>query len=85
MANSQSEPRVSAAQATPQLDDEAQTTWLHAARGKIIRARFLEGKTLSGRLLTFDRSTIVLQGSEPAPLLVYKQSIAYLAVDSSEA
>lgn len=66
-----------------QRDDEAESTWLHAARGHIVRARFLEGKTVAGQLLTFDRSTLVLQGSAPTPLLIYKQSIAYLAVDEA--
>lgn len=61
--------------------DEAQMTWLRAARGKIVRVRFLEGKTVTGQLLAFDRSTLVLQGNAPTPLLVYKQSIAYLAAD----
>ena len=61
--------------------DEAQMTWLRAARGRIVRVRFLEGKTVTGQLLAFDRSTLVLQGNAPTPLLVYKQSIAYLAAD----
>ncbi len=67
--------------ASPPDPDEAQMTWLRAARGRIVRVRFLEGKTVTGQLLAFDRSTVVLQGSAPTPLLVYKQSIAYLALD----
>ncbi len=81
MTNIQSDEQAVHALEVARHDDEAQTTWLQAARGKLIRVRFLEGKTLEGQLLAFDQSTLVLQGSGPAPLLVYKQSISYLAVD----
>ncbi len=81
MTNTQSDAQAAPALEAPRHDDEAQTTWLQAARGKLIRVRFLEGKTLEGQLLAFDQGTLVLQGSGSAPLLVYKQSISYLAVD----
>jgi sRNA-binding regulator protein Hfq len=62
-------------------EDDAQTTWLRAAAGRIVRVHFLEGRTLVGQLLAFDQDTLVIQGSGPTPLLVFKQSIAYVAVD----
>ena len=84
MTNIQSDARAVPALDAPRHDDEAQTTWLQAARGKLIRVRFLEGKTLEAQLLAFDQSALVLQGRGPTPLLVYKQSIAYLAVDEPD-
>jgi sRNA-binding regulator protein Hfq len=80
MATNRDDPAL-AARPSSQDADEAQLTWLSAARGKIVRVRFLEGKTVTGQLLAFDRATIVLQGHAPTPLLVYTHSIAYLAVD----
>ena len=80
MAANRDDAELTTTPSTPDAD-EAQMTWLRAARGRIVRVRFLEGKTVTGQLLAFDRSTVVLQGSAPTPLLVYKQSIAYLAVD----
>lgn len=64
---------------------EAQSTWLRTAVGQIIRVHLLEGKTLTGQLLSFDHSSLVLQGSAPTPLLVFKQCIAYLAVEEQSA
>ncbi len=64
---------------------EAQATWLRTATGQIIRVHLLEGKTLVGQLLAFDSSALVLQGSAPTPLLVFKQGIAYLAVEEKGA
>ncbi len=84
MTNTQSDVQAVPALEVAQRDDEAQTTWLQAARGKLIRVRFLEGKTLEGQLLAFDQSTLVLQGRGSAPLLVYQQSIAYLAIDEPD-
>ena len=77
MANSRSVPQSTA---SPDAED-AETTWLHAARGKVVRVRFLSGKTLVGQLLACDPHTLVLQGAAPVPLLVYKHNIEYLAVD----
>ena len=62
-------------------EDAAQFTWLHAATGQIIRVQMLDGKKLIGQLLAFDHAALVVQGSAPTPLLVFKQSIAYLAVE----
>jgi len=84
MTNIQSDAQAAPALEVSQYDDEAQTTWLQAARGKLIRVRFLEGKTLEAQLLAFDQSTLVLQGRGLTPLLVYKQSIAYLAIDEPD-
>jgi sRNA-binding regulator protein Hfq len=81
MANSRSVPQSAA---SPDAED-AETTWLHAARGKVVRVRLLEGKTLVGQLLAFDPHTLVLKGAAPVPLLVYKHNIAYLAVDEPAA
>ena len=81
MTNIQGDAQAVPSQGVSGHDDEAQETWLQAARGKLIRVRFLEGKTLEGQLLAFDQSTLVLQGRGSAPLLVYKQSISYLAID----
>ena len=64
-----------------QQEDDAQTTWLRAAAGRIVRVHFLEGRTLVGQLLASDRDTLVIQGSGATPLLVFKQSIAYVAID----
>jgi sRNA-binding regulator protein Hfq len=64
--------------------DSGEMTWLQAG-GKVVRVRLLDGKTLVGQLLAFDARTLVLQGAAPVPLLVYKQSIAYLAVGESPA
>ena len=85
MANSQSVPPSTASQTASPDADEAETTWLHAARGKVVRVRFLSGKTLAGQLLAFDPHTLVLQGAAPVPLLVYKHSIEYLGVDEPAA
>jgi sRNA-binding regulator protein Hfq len=85
MANSQSVPQSTASQTTSPDADDAETTWLHAARGKVVRVRFLSGKTLAGQLLAFDPHTLVLQGAAPVPLLVYKHSILYLGVDEPAA
>ena len=85
MANSRSVPQSTASQTASPDVDEAETTWLHAARGKVVRARLRDGKTLVGRLLAFDPHTLVLQGAAAVPLLVYKHNIAYLAVDEPAA
>ena len=85
MANSQSVPQSTASQTTSPDADDAETTWLHAARGKVVRVRLLEGKKLVGQLLAFDAYTLVLQGAAPVPLLVYKHSIEYLGVDEPAA
>ena len=85
MANSQSVPQTTATQTASPDADHAETTWLHAARGKVVRVRLREGKTLVGQLLAFDPHTLVIQGATPVPLLVYKHSIAYLAVDEPAA
>ena len=85
MANSQSVPQSTASHTASPDADEAESTWLHAARGKVVRVRLLEGKTLVGQLLAFDPHTLVLQGAAPVPLLVYKHSILYLGVDESAA
>jgi sRNA-binding regulator protein Hfq len=85
MANNRSvHPSTASQTASPDADD-AETTWLHAARGKVVRARLRDGKTLVGRLLAFDPHTLVLQGAAPVPLLVYKHSILYLGVDEPAA
>ena len=85
MANSQSVDQFTASQpASPDADD-AETTWLHAARDKVVRVRFRDGKELVGRLLAFDPHTLVIQGKSPVPFLVYKHSIAYLGVDEPAA
>ncbi len=84
MTNIQGDAQAASAQGVSRHDDEAQTTWLQANRGKLIRVRFLEGKTLEAQLLAFDQSTLVLKGRGPTPLLVYKQSIAYLALDEPD-
>ena len=81
MANSRSVPQSTAAHTASPDADEAQSTWLHAASGKVVRVRLLDGKTLVGQLLAFDPHTLVIQGAAPVPLLVFKHSIAYLAVD----
>jgi sRNA-binding regulator protein Hfq len=81
MANGRSVPQSTAAQTASPDADEAEITWLQAARGKVVRVRFLSGKTLVGQLLAFDPHTLVLQGAAPVPLLVYKHNIEYLAVD----
>jgi sRNA-binding regulator protein Hfq len=85
MANSRSVPQSTASHTASPDADDAETTWLHAARGKVVRVRLLEGKTLVGQLLAFDPHTLVLQGKAPVPLLVYKHNVAYLAVDESAA
>ena len=64
---------------------EARETWLRAASGQIIRVQMLDGKKLVGQLLAFDHAALVLQGSAPAPLLVFTQSIAYLAIEEQAA
>lgn len=66
-------------------EDEAQATWLRTASGQIIRVHLLDGKVLLGQLLAFDHSALVLQGSAPTPLLVFKQCVAYLAVEEQVA
>jgi sRNA-binding regulator protein Hfq len=76
VTSSQGAPQTTASQHA----DDAETTWLQAATGKVVRVRLLDGKTLIGQLLSFDPQTLVVQGAAPVPLLVYKQSIAYLAV-----
>ena len=81
MANNQSVHQSAASQTASSNADEAETTWLHAARGKVVRVRFHSGKTLHGQLLAFDPHTLVLQGAAPVPLLVYKHNVEYLAVD----
>ena len=81
MANSRSVPQSTASQTASPDADEAESTWLHAAKGKVVRARLRDGKTLVGRLLAFDPHTLVLQGAAPVPLLAYKHNIEYLAVD----
>jgi sRNA-binding regulator protein Hfq len=81
MAHSRSVPQTTASQTASPDADDAQITWLHAASGKVVRVRLLDGKTLVGQLLAFDPCTLVIQGAAPVPLLVYKHSIAYLAVD----
>jgi sRNA-binding regulator protein Hfq len=81
MATSQSVPQTTASQAASPDADDAETTWLHAARGHVVRVRFRGGKELVGRLLAFDPHTLVIQGAPPVPFLVYKHSIAYLGVD----
>jgi sRNA-binding regulator protein Hfq len=85
MAHNRSVAQTTASQTTSPDADDAQTTWLHAARGKVVRVRLGDGKTLVGQLLAFDRHTLVIQGAAPVPLLVYKHSIAYLAVDEPAA
>ena len=85
MANSRSIPQSTASHTASPDADDAEATWLHAARGKVVRVRFLSGKTLAGQLLAFDPHTLVIQGAAPVPLLVYKHSIAYLAVDEPAA
>jgi sRNA-binding regulator protein Hfq len=85
MANSRSIPQSTASHTASPDADDAEATWLHAARGKVVRVRLLEGKKLAGHLLAFDSHTLVLQGAAPVPLLVYKHSIAYLAVDEPAA
>ena len=81
MANSRSEPQSTTAHTASPDADEAETTWLHAARGRVVRVRFHSGKILHGQLLAFDPHTLVLQGAAPVPLLVYKHNVEYLAVD----
>ena len=78
MTNSQSVPQT----ASPGSDD-TETTWLHAASGKVVRVRLRDGKTLVGQLLSFDQRTLVVKGAAPVPLLIYKHSILYLAVDEA--
>jgi sRNA-binding regulator protein Hfq len=85
MANNRSVHQSTASQTASADADDAETTWLHAARGKVVRARLRDGKTLVGRLLAFDPHTLVLQGAAPVPLLVYKHSILYLGVDEPAA
>ena len=85
MANNRSVHQSTASQTASPDADEAETTWLHAARGKVVRVRLLEGKTLVGQLLAFDPHTLVIQGAAPVPLLVYKHSILYLGVDEPAA
>ena len=85
MANSRSIPQSTASQTASPDAEDAETTWLHAARGQLVRVRLLEGKELVGQLLAFDRHTLVIQGAAPVPLLVYKHGIAYLAVDEPAA
>ena len=85
MANSRSIPQSTASQTASSDANDAETTWLHAASGQVVRVRFLSGKTLAGQLLAFDPHTLVLQGAGPVPLLVYKHNIEYLAVDEPAA
>jgi sRNA-binding regulator protein Hfq len=72
-------------QGASEHDDEAEITWLQAARGQVVRVRFHSGKTLHGQLLAFDHHTLVLQGAAPVPLLVYKHNVEYLAVGEAAA
>ena len=83
MANSHSVPQSqsTASQTAASDADEAETTWLHAAWGKVVRVRLRDGKRLTGQLLAFDSHTLVIQGAAPVPFLVYKHSINYLGVD----
>ena len=85
MTSSQGAPQTTTSQDASQHADDAETTWLHAASGKVVRVRLLDGKTLVGQLLAFDPRTLVVQGAAPVPLLVYKQSIAYLVVGEQAA
>ena len=85
MANNRSVHPSTASQTASADADDTETTWLHTATGKVVRARLRDGKTLVGRLLAFDPHTLVIQGAAPVPLLLYKHSILYLGVDEPAA
>ena len=44
----------------------------------------MDAKTVSGKLITWDTFTLALDSGTPHPILVYKQSIAYMVVDGAE-
>ena len=68
---------------TPPRDPHtAQTTWLKAHVGKVIKARLLDGKAVTGELVTYDTFTLMVRTEAGRELLVYKQALAFLAPDS---
>ena len=77
-AGSLSEPTVAVHAAGPEM------TWLQAARGQLVRLHLTDGKVLVGQLLSVDRAALVVQGSGAVPLLVYKHSVTYIAVEEPE-
>ena len=63
----------------PHESPAIQSAWLKAHIGHMIQARLLDGKLLVGKLEGFDTFTLALVTKSGKGLLVYKQSIAYLA------
>ena len=61
-----------------------QNNWLRAHLGHMIQVRLLDGKTLVGELSGFDTFTLALRVKSGKELLVYKQSLAYLAPHTAE-
>lgn len=56
-----------------------QQAWLESQRGRYVTARLSDSKTVSGVLVGHDAYCLCLQNEEGrAPLLVYKQHVAYL-------
>lgn len=59
-----------------------QTGWLRQAIGRQVRARFLDGKSISGRLVAFDQFTVLIQTSADTPSLIFKHGIGCLVLDA---
>ena len=63
----------------PHESPAIQSDWLKAHIGHAIQARLLDGRILVGQLEGFDTFTLALRTKKGRELLVYKQSLAYLA------
>ena len=63
----------------PRESPAIQSDWLKAHLGHTIQARLLDGKLLVGQLAGFDTFTLAIVAKSGKELLVYKQSLAYLA------
>jgi sRNA-binding regulator protein Hfq len=59
-------------------------SWLLAACGQLVRLHLTTGKVLVGQLRSVDRAALVVQGSGAVPLLVYKHSVSYIALEEPE-
>ncbi len=61
------------------LKFECQNRYLQARLSKPIRLRLLDGKVITGTLLSFDIYTMVLQVSSDSTILVQKHGVSYIA------
>lgn len=62
-------------------EPSTQARWLRGARGRKIRCRLIDGKTVVGLLINFDRYTLELRPTGATDsLLVQKHAIAYCAI-----